>query len=680
MRFRIFVCQVAVWLSISLFSSLLAADKELFELGGIAEGFEFAEITDSGKPIKIDKHRPKIPVDINSTVYIKVRPEGFPVKAVVSTELKLEDLSNKRKALMKSLESVRVYIKLVGEVNRLWDEIYTDKGQLRSGKTGADALLIRNKLEKRDELGEAVFTTFVSYLVESGRFTEEDSEKREEEIMDWITLVKGIDWIDDPQFAECINSEIGAIEEEIDSRIGVIKKSSRPGKLRIAARLIARGEPQSFIHMPGYDNLDSGDPNFIDRLSFQLDEKGRAELKKEVEFHRELASVINDLRDESSQLRQAITTTFDSLRANTDSLLREFKIDAIGEGLVEALKEAEDSIKANPDLKAKARELREKITELKSQWDSLKVKVKALRSLQAVGGLDPVTLLVDFPQQKIADIYKAKESFMALVDPTKESSLPKLFKSVDSLSKAFLSDKVLEKHLTASVKAELMSKINLLLSLKDSIEFDEDQLERVFYLIKILQENFAPIVSPSSIGIDEHPGLEIPIDEAHDTELQIYRTERREDDLIEFIAKFNPDSSDNNELEFAKFFEVKKFGLHSHVSGNMVFIKRKNVPVDVKTVNYEAFPAVSYTLRYRTRGGNWFNRLWDVMSPGFGINVAALNFEGNGVEVGIGATVSIFGDVVILGYGENLQADIAKKYTLVGIGLLEMLGQTRKLF
>jgi len=63
---------------------------------------------------------------------------------------------------------------------------------------------------------------------------------------------------------------------------------------------------------------------------------------------------------------------------------------------------------------------------------------------------------------------------------------------------------------------------------------------------------------------------------------------------------------------------------------------------------------------------------WRFLDPGFGLNVAVLAFDDQTYQVGLGAHVTIFGDLLLGGYGYNLNARTKNWYVYVGIGLLEL--------
>lgn len=123
-----------------------------------------------------------------------------------------------------------------------------------------------------------------------------------------------------------------------------------------------------------------------------------------------------------------------------------------------------------------------------------------------------------------------------------------------------------------------------------------------------------------------------------------------------------------------RIFEIQRFGWTSDFSSNMVFADR--IESDSSQTQFKPAAGASWTLHYRPRTGpdaNSLAKLWDFFDPGFGINVAALNFDDASLQIGLGAHVSLFGDIISVGYGYNIQAKKDHSYYYLGISILESL-------
>jgi hypothetical protein len=111
---------------------------------------------------------------------------------------------------------------------------------------------------------------------------------------------------------------------------------------------------------------------------------------------------------------------------------------------------------------------------------------------------------------------------------------------------------------------------------------------------------------------------------------------------------------------------MRRLMLHVQTAAGLVFTTRPRLPQDGdKKVPFQAAPSYSAFLKKGWRGCPFWNNL---LAPGIGINVAALDFDLDGVpEVGVGAAISLLRDWLQGGVGYNLFQ--RRWYGFVGIGL-----------
>jgi hypothetical protein len=166
------------------------------------------------------------------------------------------------------------------------------------------------------------------------------------------------------------------------------------------------------------------------------------------------------------------------------------------------------------------------------------------------------------------------------------------------------------------------------------------------------------------------------LDEIVNTELSIGGSPAdRDDRVVLFVELLRTEGTTDvvaagHEQEIA----VERIGLNGRVGAHVVFAKRHHEPGGgVPETNFEAAPAASWTLHLRARGDGFFPSFWNTVDPGLGLNVAALQFENDGVEIGAGPHVTILGDLLQAGYAWNLNVDEDRGYFFVGIGLTELL-------
>ena len=111
-------------------------------------------------------------------------------------------------------------------------------------------------------------------------------------------------------------------------------------------------------------------------------------------------------------------------------------------------------------------------------------------------------------------------------------------------------------------------------------------------------------------------------------------------------------------------------------SGQLVFV------APIKGVNkntFQASAAVLGTWKYGVEKPVGLKKLWYRMDPGWGVHVMALNQGSGTTETGLGFSGSLWGDLVTLGYGWNVGIKGSPPYYFIGVGLLELLQQFRKI-
>ena len=100
-------------------------------------------------------------------------------------------------------------------------------------------------------------------------------------------------------------------------------------------------------------------------------------------------------------------------------------------------------------------------------------------------------------------------------------------------------------------------------------------------------------------------------------------------------------------------------------------------------MRFDPAPALGWTLHYipltedtsRPR-----DKTWKFLNPGAGLSIAALDFEDKGPQIGIGVHLTLFNDLLQIGYGYNLNASSDQRYVFIGIGFTEGINQLGGMF
>lgn len=168
-----------------------------------------------------------------------------------------------------------------------------------------------------------------------------------------------------------------------------------------------------------------------------------------------------------------------------------------------------------------------------------------------------------------------------------------------------------------------------------------------------------------------------------DGRIELMRSRRVPGDLVHVRASVVEDD-EVLETTVTRTVRVVSAGMRLDIGPALLFIDPLND--DDSTAPAESFratPAVSAVLHYRAwrdDGEHRGNRLWNFFDPGIGIHVAYLDLGnterddmGNLIstdpttEIGVGGVLNLFGDLVQVGAGYNLQ--VRRPYWFLGFGL-----------
>ena len=597
---------------------------------GLMDSFTLKEITENNQGIPIQNSSVS-PVDINSSITVEVHPESFP-SIEVSKFRPLPDITKQREKLIETLKQIDEYIAISKSIQDSFFETHDKLGRALTDKQNALAIF-RQKQAQQAQLGIKILETVEEYI----ELVKVDPSKPDA-VDEWMKSHK-VDLIKNKEFAEFVKQEINAIKLETQSRENAILDSASKVKLRLQARLFSNGGMPAYFHVPGYDNLDAGDPHLVEKLSVQLSEQEKTELGKEVEFSARFANVYNDIRKNGADLKTALLKEAENLRtalkkevaAAQEDLNKEQiwtsaefikRLNAIGQKFAD---------QKNTDKKKIADEIKNDLDSLKSQVQSLKEKIENLKQLAAAPTDASPQLLVNLLQGDSNQVIQTMREITAILDLNDSTAIPGLVKKLKTDAQKDLDVK---KEITDAYKQVF------------SQEFDTafDKLGQVIDVIKALingmsdfkkktQENRLAEVANDPMSID------VPLSQVQNTELQIIRTGRREGDIVVMDAKVVSDDDKGIIVaEGSRIFKITKYGLYSKVSGNVIFVDQRK-----SDSNFVAAPAVSYIAHYRRREEDGWDRTWNALDPGLGINTALLNFQGAGTELGVGVTLSLFG-------------------------------------
>ncbi len=232
--------------------------------------------------------------------------------------------------------------------------------------------------------------------------------------------------------------------------------------------------------------------------------------------------------------------------------------------------------------------------------------------------------------------------------------------------------------------AAIASSKNILKRLAEGIR----KFQPVFLTVKAIQSALfaAPLATEKLMAVDPRV-FEVPLAKVQPGSVDLSGTPAdRGDTLVITADLFLPSSKEGAEPDVSQTWTsvIERFGLSNTVSAQLTFVKRsgRGNPGD-RAVDFAPSPSAAWTLHYRMReepDGDFLAKAWNFFDLGIGISAAALSFEDSNFEIGIGAQVTLFGDLLQAGYGYNLNVKRDHGYFFVGIGVLEALGGVGNLF
>lgn len=422
------------------------------------------------------------------------------------------------------------------------------------------------------------------------------------------------------------------------------------------------------IHMPNYDDLPSGNVNLIDKVTFKRTEEEEKRLLANQNFHKELISLVKEIGGRKSDMRQAIEDMKVQFLEDLQSVAGLFGTEDISRILEEITVELKNTV-ASPAIIA----LREDLNALRSGANGFKdffelkdLSMKFMRELKTADG-NP---------QGLFDLLNTKKNQL-----TELSEMLKLKATKERLQQ--LEQVIARLRTTLIAKSESIS-----VSLKFKIEefvskqapkwletFNKvDSLLKKYPALRTFAERLITIKDQESIGTKfseefKDPGaIPIPLSEVKETSIDLQRTGRKEDDTFTLYVKFT--GRDFSSMLPTQNFTVRKFGWYSIWAGSLVFLK----PQEEKT--YQPATGVSWLLHHRSRIGRGNGILGNIINIGLGVNSVVFS-SGGKIEYGLGGTVTLFNNLLQVGYGMNLQRESNRGYFFIGASFFDLLGKTQ---
>ncbi|UCG49289.1 MAG: hypothetical protein JSU94_05795 [Phycisphaerales bacterium] len=479
--------------------------------------------------------------------------------------------------------------------------------------------------------------------------------------------------------------EFGAfLSEEIDFAMARAREDAETAEKRGTARFRMwaqlRGQ-QRWVSVRPYFEAGSFEGQKAPRVALTMNAQEQERLRTGFEIATDAAKLIRDSRDGESGLRRELASLWKTLRSElqllsdlpTGDILKD-----VNDLLVEAIDLAIDANVASTEETLALKGLREFITkELKADLDQIR---EVSEGLEATSSADFISKYIRFTQ----DLDLALKNVLEY--PAKIDTNIERFEVLMTVLAKIGTDnsKALVKKLTDEVLPETKRKLKEVLG---------EQLVRYSALAtkgRALLTGGQPLSLGDGLETSRErpPVRAVELDDIAVGTIDLNDTPAdRGDELTVKAELFTTDETGEEDVQqwTSKTFRVDRFGITASFTSHLVLVNRlgSGLATDPDT-DFDPAPSASWTLRKRVRPPedkeDSFTELYRFLDPGLGINTAAMDFEDENFQLGVGGHLSLFNDLLIFGYGYNLQAERDHDYFYLGIGVLEALETVGSVF
>lgn len=465
-------------------------------------------------------------------------------------------------------------------------------------------------------------------------------------------------------------AEISALNEGNRDRLEDLTSEDRRVSLLMGASLV-RGANPSPVHLPGYDTYEAGLPRVVPKVSFELTPEEADRLSQELEFNQSLATRIRGIQEDKEELDRVLSESASELRAQVESVTS--TAGALVASLDGALAAVESDARLLTDAtlagaRARAAEAAEAAGRVGRALREIVQTAEGIGDFAAAPAARPDLLVVGI----LGSITSARTDLGEAVDELR-SAIDGLGGSVRAYGEAIraLADRTAEETLTTLDRTfgELLTQLT---GIGPSIE------AKVGSLALLAEELSRVDLRAGSVAegverrlVDDPEVRRRDLRVAPATELSLLTVDRQEGDYLRLQANV----LDGEEVieEGIRTFQVSRFGWYSEVTTGLVFVSTED---DAYASLGRSVPTAqsAFLFRHRAREGSWTI----LNGVGLGFHSVALDFEdSSSIELGLGASVHIFDNVLQLGVGKNLHASEQPTYWFFGLGVLDLLNRAR---
>ncbi len=600
----------------------------------------FTEFTEEGQYIDLNSDGYFYNVDINSSVDVR-----FNLNALTQNN-----------GIINSKRSIELHQE-INTLNSLLKKMNEDLGGYLENIHN-----LKEKLDTNPELEE----NFRKAVKEHGKLIGD--------IQDFLLVLVGEDKLDkaletpDPLYTELVlllAEQIDNLKKELDQETSTLLENSEV-RAKLWCIHESRDKNPTRIHLKNYDDLQMGSLNRVNKVTFMLTEDEMDHLRKSIEFHDELRQQIEEISKKKIDL---------------DKLINDLKSDLISDiTKMEKMLDVQDSKKFLEEIYTELESIadKEKVAEIKSELDLLNNELNWFIEMK-----DNITVIVksiiyetnfdNIKSQfaKIEEIKSIIEEVQSEHIPTIDNILEKLDASIDDVSND-LAEKLVTKMdvFLANYLKTWLDRINEneeFIKITDSISALQSLMKK--YTITSVSDN----VEDSPLAVADKI-KEVSISNLQSTSIDIQRTERKENDIFNLYLQLERKGTIISNEQYS--FKVRKYGMHSKWVGDLVFAKGNWQEY------FQPVTAVSWVIHYKPRQHDntysFGNEALQLLNPSLGLNATMFLSDGD-MEYGLGVTMTLFDDILQVGYGYNLSKDCkdGQGYYFIGTSLFDLLNKER---
>lgn len=440
------------------------------------------------------------------------------------------------------------------------------------------------------------------------------------------------------------------------------------------------------LHIENYDTLTNMNVQQEPRISYQPSERDQARLQSQKKAYEEGIQIIKDLKNKQSELRTALDNALTAFQGD----LRAWKtavtnLDTLQSSLtpiIAALDKAGASSRLTANVSNLITQVKTNLTEVAGELKNLRDTMDKFATTIRSGNPDSIAVLVGI--MKTAGESVDKISQLSTKTDRNLSIILNNLKTIEAeVTAVVVQDPPNLQDLAEALKAGAPGSVEALGNLQRTALAQYPELVAAFRALWIKTDQAG--AAENAIPIELDPNL-LDVDTTNPPEglISLKKNYPRGDATLDFTAALVSSNAAtgqpiSRQIE-TKSFTVEKFGLINTWSANLIFVKRLgDLDPTEEDSQFAPAPAVSWTLHYNQppdedgRYNSW-ERTWKTLDPGWGINVATLDWN-DSIQVGLGTHITLFKDVITVGGGWNLNESKHGGYLFIGIGVFEAFGQ-----